>query len=109
MLSFHVKFVQTDRRMDRKMDRQTDGQTTIEQYAPDLSIRGHNNIEKSFPPQFPSAALAITDGAFKCTPKGPDWAFQCALCNFPVLKHKKAGWRKHLSLSGMHYIQQVIT
>ena len=29
MLSFHVKFVQTDRR------------TTVKQYAPDLSIRGH--------------------------------------------------------------------
>ena len=33
MLSFHVKFVQTDRRTDR--------QTTVKQYAPDLSIRGH--------------------------------------------------------------------
>ena len=33
MLSFHVKFVQTDR--------QTDGQTTLKQYAPDLWIRGH--------------------------------------------------------------------
>ena len=30
MLSFHVKFVQTDRR------------TTVKQYVPDLSIRGHN-------------------------------------------------------------------
>ena len=29
MLSFHVKFVQTD------------GRTTVKQYAPDLSIRGH--------------------------------------------------------------------
>ena len=29
MLSFHVKFVQTDRR------------TTVKQYVPDLSIRGH--------------------------------------------------------------------
>ena len=33
MLSFHVKFVQTDRRIDR--------QTTVKQYAPDLSIQGH--------------------------------------------------------------------
>ena len=31
MLSFHVKFVQTDRR------------TTVKQYAPDLSMRGHKN------------------------------------------------------------------
>ena len=31
MLSFHVKFVQTDRR------------TTVQQYAPDLSMRGHKN------------------------------------------------------------------
>ena len=35
MLSFHVKFVQTDR--------QTDGWTTVRQYAPDLSILGHKN------------------------------------------------------------------
>ena len=32
MLSFHVKFVQTDRR------------TTVKLYAPDLSIRGHKNV-----------------------------------------------------------------
>ena len=30
MLSFHVKFVQTDRRTDN-----------VKQYAPDLSIQGH--------------------------------------------------------------------
>ena len=36
MLSFHVKFVQTDR--------QTEGQTTVKQYAPDLSIQGHKNM-----------------------------------------------------------------
>ena len=35
MLSFHVKFVQTDRRTDRW--------TTVKQYAPDLLIRGHKN------------------------------------------------------------------
>ena len=33
MLSFHVKFVQTDGLTDR--------QSTVKQYAPDLSIRGH--------------------------------------------------------------------
>ena len=32
MLSFHVKFVQTDRR------------TIEKQYAPDLSIQGHKNL-----------------------------------------------------------------
>ena len=32
MLSFHVKFVQTDRRKDR--------QTEVKQYAPDPTIRG---------------------------------------------------------------------
>ena len=31
MLSFHVKFVQTD------------GQTTVKQFAPDVSIPGHKN------------------------------------------------------------------
>ena len=40
MLSFPVKFVQTDRQTDRRMD----GQTMVKQYAPDLSIRGHKNI-----------------------------------------------------------------
>ena len=35
MLSFHVKFVQTDRWTDR--------QTMVKQYTPDLSIRGHKN------------------------------------------------------------------
>ena len=34
MLSFHVNFVQTDRWTDRR--------TTVKQYAPDLSIWGHN-------------------------------------------------------------------
>ena len=32
MLSFHVKFVQTDR------------WTTVKQYAPNLSIRGHKKV-----------------------------------------------------------------
>ena len=32
MLSFHVKFVQTD------------GRTTVQQYASDLSIRGHKKL-----------------------------------------------------------------
>ena len=39
MLSFHVKFVQTDRRMD--------GRTTVKKYAPDLLIRGHKNKNKN--------------------------------------------------------------
>ena len=38
MLSFHAKFVQTDRRAD--------GQTTVKQYAPHLSIRGHKKEGK---------------------------------------------------------------
>ena len=33
MLSFHVKFVQIDRRTDKRI--------TVKQYAPHLSIRGH--------------------------------------------------------------------
>ena len=40
MLSFHVKFVQTDRQTDRRTDRWT----TVQQYAPDLSIRGNKNL-----------------------------------------------------------------
>ena len=44
MLSFHVKFVVTDRQTDKRADRRTDGQT-VKQYAPDLSIRGHKNLE----------------------------------------------------------------
>ena len=36
MLSFHVKFVQTDGWTDR--------QTTVKQYAPDLLMRGHKNL-----------------------------------------------------------------
>ena len=35
MLSFHIKFGQTDP--------QTDGRTTVKQYVPDLSMRGHKN------------------------------------------------------------------
>ena len=43
MLSFHVKFVQTDRRTDRR--------TTVKQYVPDLSIWGHKNgMISSFEP-----------------------------------------------------------
>ena len=40
MLSFHFKFVQTDRR------------TTVKQYAHDLSIQGHKNyvVRKDFSP-----------------------------------------------------------
>ena len=41
MLSFHVKFVQTDRRTDGQIDGQTDNGKTI--CPPDLSIRGHKN------------------------------------------------------------------
>ena len=41
MLSFHVKFVQTDRRVDGRTDGRTDSRTTVKQYAPDLSMRGH--------------------------------------------------------------------
>ena len=39
MLSFHGKFVQTD----RWTDRWTDGQKRVKQYAQDLSIREHEN------------------------------------------------------------------
>ena len=35
MLSFHVKFVWTDRQTDRR--------TMVKQHAPNLSIRGHQN------------------------------------------------------------------
>ena len=38
MLSFHVKFVQTDRR--------TDGRTTVKLYTPDLSMRGHKKTTR---------------------------------------------------------------
>ena len=44
MLSFHVKFVQTDRWTDGWMDSQTDRQITVKQYTPDLSIQGHKNL-----------------------------------------------------------------
>ena len=37
MLSFHVKFVQTDRR--------TDGRTTVKQYAPIFQWGGIKNIQ----------------------------------------------------------------
>ena len=40
MLSFHVKFVQTDRRIDGQTNGRTDRRTTVKPYAPDLSIRG---------------------------------------------------------------------
>ena len=40
MLSFHVKFVQRDRRTDRQNRR-----TTAKQYAPDLSMKGHNKMK----------------------------------------------------------------
>ena len=43
MLSFHVKFVQTDRQMD---DKRTDRRTPIKQFAPDLSIWGHKSLYK---------------------------------------------------------------
>ena len=39
MLSFHVKFVVTDRRTDGRTDRGT----MVKQYAPDLSIQGYKN------------------------------------------------------------------
>ena len=38
MLSFHVKFVQTDRQMDRW--------TMVKQYAPDLLMQGHKKKKK---------------------------------------------------------------
>ena len=41
MLSFYVKFVQADRQTDRQTDGLTDRWTTVQQHAPDLSIRGH--------------------------------------------------------------------
>ena len=39
MLSFHVKFVQTDGRTDEQMDRWA----MVNQYAPDLLMQGHKN------------------------------------------------------------------
>ena len=51
MLSFHVKFVQTDRR------------TTVKQYAPDLSMWGHKNcLQKKYViyPRKHLATLACT-------------------------------------------------
>ena len=46
MLSFHVKFVQTDRQTDRQLDGQTDRRTTVKQYTPDLSIKGHKKEKR---------------------------------------------------------------
>ena len=43
MLSFHVKFVQTDRWTDRQM---------VQQYALDLLILGHKNFSKISEPCF---------------------------------------------------------
>ena len=40
MLSFPVKFVQTDRRTNGRTDGWTDRRTMVKQYAPDLSIHG---------------------------------------------------------------------
>ena len=37
MLSFHIKFAQTDGRTDRR--------TMVKQYAPDISIQGHKKKE----------------------------------------------------------------
>ena len=42
MLSFHVKFVQTDRRTDGLTDRQTDNGKTI---CPRSSILGHKYMD----------------------------------------------------------------
>ena len=41
MLSFHIKFMKTDRQMDGWTDGWTVIRTTVKQYAPDLSIWGH--------------------------------------------------------------------
>ena len=46
MLSFHVKFVQTDRWTDGLTDQQMDRWTTVKQHALDLSMRGHNHPYK---------------------------------------------------------------
>ena len=43
MLSFHVKFMQTD----RETDGHTDRWTTVKQYAPDLSVRGYKNCKSA--------------------------------------------------------------
>ena len=40
MSSFHVC---ADRQTDGWTNRQSDRRTTVKQYAPDLSIRGHKN------------------------------------------------------------------
>ena len=51
MSRFHIKFVQAQ--TDGRTDRQTNRQTTVKQYAPDLSIRGHKKM-----PMFVWRALA---------------------------------------------------
>ena len=43
MLSFHVKFVQTDRQTDGQMDGKTDNGKTI--CPSDLTIWGHKNMD----------------------------------------------------------------
>ena len=51
MLCFHVKFVQTDRQTDGQtdgQDRWTDRRTKVKQYAPNLSIGGHNKAGIKF-------------------------------------------------------------
>ena len=55
MLSFHVKFVQTDGRTDGQRNRWT----MVKQYAPDLSMREHKNI---YAGNQTSAELAIYFG-----------------------------------------------
>ena len=47
MLSSQVMFL-ADRQMDRQTDGQRDRQTPVKQYAPDLSMRGHKNIEHCY-------------------------------------------------------------
>ena len=42
MLSFHVKFVQTD--TDRRTYNWMDRRTMVKQYAPNLSMQGHKNV-----------------------------------------------------------------
>ena len=54
MLSFHVKFVQTDRRLDRR--------TTVKHYAPDLSIRGHKNKKAIEPCSLKRGLLYLQHG-----------------------------------------------
>ena len=65
MLSFHVKFVQTDRRTGR----QTDGRTGGQQYnnmPPDLSIQGHKNWQRAniFGPGQPAQTVSPHFGRY---------------------------------------------